>query len=169
MKYTFEIKLKAVKAIKKGIVIKEPNNEISRKWRDIIRYWEKIYDIHGEEGLKRHFRKHNYKEKLSVVREVLRGNSINQVSVRRNIAIKSISDWVKAYRQEGISGLKFVKKRGSPMQEKEKDKEIKNRINKKAEDSGYTKEEIEYILAENAYLKKLHALVQEKNQKDQKK
>ena len=51
----------------------------------------------------------------------------------------------------------------------EKNKEIKNRINKKAEDSGYTKEEIEYILAENAYLKKLHALVQEKNQKDQKK
>ena len=119
MKYTFEIKLKAVKAIKKGIVIKEPNNEISRKWG--------------------------------------------------NIAVKSIYDWVKAYRQEGISGLKFVKKRGSPMQEKDKDKEIKNRINKKAEDSGYTKEEIEYILAENAYLKKLHALVQEKNQKDQKK
>ena len=52
MKYTFEIKLKAVKAIKKGIVIKEPNNEISRKWRDIIRYWEKIYDIHGEEGFR---------------------------------------------------------------------------------------------------------------------
>ena len=46
--------------------------------------------------------------------------------------------------------------------------EIKKRIEKKESDSIYTKEEIEYILAENAYLKKLHALVQEKNQKNQK-
>lgn len=35
--------------------------------------------------------------------------------------------------------------------------------------SKYTNEEIEYILAENAYLKKLNALVQEENQKQTKK
>lgn len=88
MKYSYEIKLKAVKALKKGILTKEPYNKISRHWRDIVKHWEKIYDIHGESGFKRRYRKHIYKEKL--------------------IAVKD-------------------------------------------SDSKYTKEEIEYILAENAY------------------
>lgn len=166
MKYSYEIKLKAVKALKKGILIKEPYNKISRHWRDKVKHWEKIYDIHGENGFKRRYRKHTYKEKLDVVKEVINGNSINQVSINRNIPIKSIVDWVKIYRQNGISGLKSIVIR-SPLMKK-KDNEIKKRIDKKESDSIYTKEEIEYILAENEYLKKLHALVQEKNQKNQK-
>ena len=51
MKYSFEIKLKAVKAIKKGILIKEPYNKICRQWRDRVKHWEKIYDKHDEDGL----------------------------------------------------------------------------------------------------------------------
>ena len=51
---------------------------------------------------------------------------------------------------------------------RKKNNEIKRKIEEKDSDSKYSKEEIEYILAENAYLKKLHALVQEKNQKNQK-
>ena len=153
MKYTYEIKLKAVKSIKKGILIDEPYNKISRHWRDKVKHWEKIYDIHGENGFKRRYRKHTYKEKLDVVKEVIKGNSINQVSINRNIPIKSIVDWLNLYRQKGISGLKL---------------EIKNILKSKDNKSSYTKEEIEYILAENEYLKKLHALVQEKNQKNQK-
>ena len=158
MKYSFEIKLKAVKAIKKGILIKEPYNKICRQWRDRVKHWEKIYDKHGEDGLKRQYRKHTYKEKLDVIKEVIKGNSINQVSINRNIPIKSIVDWLNLYRQKGISGLKLVNKR----------KVLKNKLKSKDNKSSYTKEEIEYILAENEYLKKLHALVQEKNQKNQK-
>ena len=41
MKYTYEIKLKAVKSIKKGILIDEPYNKISRQWRDSVKYWKK--------------------------------------------------------------------------------------------------------------------------------
>ena len=166
MKYSFEIKLKAVKAIKKGILIKEPYNKICRQWRDRVKHWEKIYDKHGEDGLKRQYRKHTYKEKLDVIKEVIKGNSINQVSINRNIPIKSIVDWLNLYRQKGISGLKLVNKRKVLMSKKEK--EIKNKLKSKDNKSSYSKEEIEYILAENEYLKKLHALVQEKNQKNQK-
>lgn len=39
MKYSYEIKLKAVKSLKKGILIKEPYNKISRHWRDIVKIW----------------------------------------------------------------------------------------------------------------------------------
>ena len=90
MKYSFEIKLKAVKAIKKGILIKEPYNKICRQWRDRVKHWKKIYDKHGEDGLKRQYRKHTYKEKLKAVKEVINGNSINQVSINRNIPNQSI-------------------------------------------------------------------------------
>ena len=41
MKYTYEIQLKAVKSIKRGILIDEPYNKISRQWRDRVKYWEK--------------------------------------------------------------------------------------------------------------------------------
>ena len=166
MKYTYEIKLKAIKSIKKEILIDEPYNKISRQWIDRVKYWKKIYDLQGENGLKRQYRWHTYKEKLNVVKEVIKGNSINQVSINRNIPIKSIVDWVNLYRQKGISGLKLVNKRKVLMSKKEK--EIKNILKSKDNKSNYTKEEIEYILAENEYLKKLHALVQEKNQKNQK-
>lgn len=166
MKYSYEIKLKAVKALKKGILIKEPYNKISRHWRDKVKHWEKIYDIHGENGFKRRYRKHTYKEKLSAVKEVINGNSINQVAIRRNLPAKSITDWLKIYRQKGISGLKFEVTRRPLM--KNRNSEIKMKLKNNNSDSKYTKEEIEYILAENAYLKKLHALVQEKNQKNQK-
>ena len=166
MKYSYEIKLKAVKALKKGILIKEPYNKISRHWRDIVKHWEKIYDIHGENGFKRRYRKHTYKEKLSAVKEVINGNSINQVAIRRNLTAKSITDWLKIYRQKGISGLKYEVTRRPLM--KNINSEIKNKLKNNNSDSKYTKEEIEYILAENAYLKKLHALVQEKNRKNQK-
>lgn len=42
-------------------------------------------------------------------------------------------------------------------------KELKDKIKSNDKHNKFTDEEIEYILAENAYLKKLHALVQEKN------
>ena len=68
----------------------------------------------------------------------------------------------KLYRQYGIDGLKLKKRGRKPIMPR-KDKETnKNTENKK---SKYTDEEIEYILAENEYLKKLNALIQEKNQK----
>ena len=102
--------------------------------------------MHGGNGLKRQYRWHTYKEKLDVVKEVIKGNSINQVSINRNIPIKSIVDWLNLYRQKGISGLKLVNKRKVLMSKKEK--EIKNKLKSKDNKSSYTKEEIEYILAE---------------------
>lgn len=149
MKYTYEIKLKAVKSIKKGILIDEPYNMISRQWRDRVKYWEKIYDLHGENGLKKQYRWHTYKEKLIAVKEVINGNSITQVSIKRNLPAKSIIDWLKIYRQNGISGLKSVVTRRPLM--RKKNNEIKRKIEEKDSDSKYTKEEIEYILAENEY------------------
>ena len=89
----------------------------------------KINDKHGEDGLKRQYRKHTYKEKLKAVKEIVNGNSINQVSINRNIPIKSIVDWVKIYRQNGISGLKSIVIR-SPLMKK-KDNEIKKELRKR--------------------------------------
>lgn len=97
-----------------------------------------------------------------MVKRVLNGESITEISVLIGKETGEIIKWCKKYRQYGIDGLK-LKKRGRKPTMPRKDKETnKNTENKK---SKYTDEEIEYILAENEYLKKLNALIQEKNQK----
>ena len=161
MKYDFETKLKAVLSKKAGHLIDEPYGEINRHWRDRVRMWERYYDIHGEEGLKRHYNKHGFEERLELVKEVLEGKSIQQTSIDNNIETADIFKWVKIYRQIGIDGLKLDKK-GRICMPKIK-KELKDKIKSNDKHNKFTDEEIEYILAENAYLKKLHALVQEKN------
>lgn len=163
MKYNYETKLKAVLSKKAGNLIPEPYGEINRHWRDRVRMWERYYDMHGKDGLKRHYNKHGFKERLKLVKEVLNGKSIQQVSVDNNVEMASIFKWVKLYRQSGIDGLKLGKKRSNPMQKMKKG--LKNKLENNTKKSKFTDEEIEYILAENAYLKKLQALVQEENQK----
>lgn len=163
MKYDFETKLKAVLSKKAGHLIDEPYGEINRHWRDKVRMWERYYDVHGEEGLKRHYNKHGFKERLKLVKEVLGGKSIQQTSIDNNIEMAAIFKWVNIYRQIGIDGLKLDKKR-SPRMPKIK-KELKDKIKSNDKPSKFTDEEIEYILAENAYLKKLQALVQKENHK----
>ena len=162
MKYDFETKLKAVLSKKAGHLIDEPYGEINRHWGNRVRIWERYYDMHGEDGLKRHYNKHGYKERLKLVKEVLNGKSIQQVSIDNNVEIASISKWVKTYRQKGIDGLKLDKERSATMPKMEK--ELKEKIKANNKSSKFTDEEIEYILAENAYLKKIQALVQGKNQ-----
>lgn len=163
MKYDFETKLKAVLSKKAGHLIDEPYGEINRHWRDKVRMWERYYDVHGEEGLKRHYNKHGFKERLKLVKEVLGGKSIQQTSIDNNIEMAAIFKWVNIYRQIGIDGLKLDKKRSTRMPKIKK--ELKDKIKSNDKHSKFTDEEIEYILAENAYLKKLQALVQKENHK----
>ena len=93
MKYSFEIKLKAVKAIKKEILIIEPYNKICRQWRDRVKHWEKIYDKHGENGLKAFHGKsskfHTYKgdngnHKENLLLHSIVNNNKNKIQYIRN-------------------------------------------------------------------------------------
>ena len=69
--------------------------------------------------------------------------------------------WHKIYRQEGIDGLKSLK-RGRPAMKKKPQIEKSLDQMTPEEKVKYYEERLEYLEAENAYLKKLRALVQRK-------
>lgn len=162
MKYSLKFKLKMINLKKEGKPLEYPTGCSRSTFSHKVRLWERIYDLHGEKGLEHKTKALSIYEKEALVKRVLNGESITEISVLIGKETGEIIKWCKKYRQYGIDGLK-LKKRGRKPTMPRKDKETnKNTENKK---SKYTDEEIEYILAENEYLKKLNALIQEKNQK----
>lgn len=162
MKYSLKFKLKMINLKKEGKLLEYPTSCSKSTFMHKVRLWERIYDLHGEKGLEHKTKSLSIYEKEALVKRVFNGESITEISILVGKERSEIIKWCKLYRQDGIDGLK-LKKRGRKPTMPRKDKETnKNTENKK---SKYTDEEIEYILAENEYLKKLNALIQEKNQK----
>ena len=162
MKYSLKFKLKMINLKKEGKPLEYPTDCSKSTFMHKVRLWERIYDLHGEKGLEHKTKALSIYEKEALVKRVFNGESITEISILVGKERSEIIKWCKLYRQYGIDGLK-LKKRGRKPTMPRKDKETnKNTENKK---SKYTDEEIEYILAENEYLKKLNALIQEKNQK----
>ena len=81
----------------------------------------------------------------------------NSVGIQESLLIK----WHKIYRQEGIDGLKSLKRGRSAMKKKTQTEKSLDQMTDK-EKIKYYQEQLEYLEAENAYLKKLRALVQRK-------
>ena len=162
MKYSLKFKLKMINLKKEGKPLEYPTGCSLSTFMHKVRFWERIYDLHGEKGLEHKTKALSIYEKEALVKRVFNGESITEISILVGKERSEIIKWCKLYRQYGIKGLE-LKKRGRKPTMPRKDKEAnKNTENNK---SKYTDEEIEYILAENEYLKKLNALIQEKNQK----
>lgn len=158
MKYSLKFKLKMIKLKKEGKMLEYPTECSRSTFRHKVRLWERIYDLHGEKGLEHKTKSLSINEKETLVKRVLNGESITEISVLIGKETSEIIKWCKLYRQYGIDGLK-LKKRGRKLIMPKRNKSTENKNSK------YTDEEIEYILAENEYLKKLNALIHEKNQK----
>lgn len=162
MKYSLKFKLKMINLKKEGKPLEYPTGCSLSTFMHKVRLWERIYDLHGEKGLEHKTKSLSIYEKEALVKRVFNGESITEISIFVGKERSEIIKWCKLYRQYGIKGLELKKRGRKPIMPR-KDKETnKNTENKK---SKYTDEEIEYILAENEYLKKLNALIQEKNQK----
>ena len=160
-KYDLEFKVKLVKEVlvkKKGVNILSREAGISS---GMLGRWVRFYQLYGEAGLVRQSsRCYDLDFKVNVLQAIEReGLSIKEAARRYNIAAESsILNWQRLYRENGILGLKN-KTRGRPPK---MDKPLK----KKKEKKPLTREEelleeLKYLRAENAYLKKLDALIQE--------
>ncbi len=103
---------------------------------------------------------------MSVIEYMYNNNlSAEETAYRFNLAgADRILKWVEIYNNEGIEGLNNHS-RGRPknMSKKPKKQEQTNQYNNDLE------KEIEILRAENAYLKKLNALVQERIKRENKK
>ena len=164
MKYSKEFKLECVRRHKEGIPIKDPPGIGHKQFHDQVIKWSRIYDSLGEAGLEHGRETLNIDQRLELIRRVENGESYSSVAYSAGVEKYLLIKWHRICTESGIDGLKSLK-RGRPSMNK------KRPVNK--EDSDKTKEELleelEYVRAENEYLKKLSALVQERKAREQKK
>lgn len=159
MKYSKEFKLEMIRKRKNHEYIPAMNGYSLKRWNGMIREWERIYDCLGEAGLDHLKPKLALNDKMTMIKRVDNGESINEVALSYGRKVGLLSKWIKIYRQYGMDGLKSLKQgRKKKMKKPSKDKN-KTELEQ-------LREENEYLRAENEYLKKLRALIQEE-EKDQ--
>lgn len=123
--------------------------------------WVQWFQAHGTEGLKKKFTSYSAEFKLSVLQHLWEnGLSYGQAATLYNIRNPGIlSSWERAYRSGGIEALEprpkgRPKMTAPPNQPKVPEDDKRSREDLLAE--------LNHLRMENAYLKKLRALVQAK-------
>lgn len=163
MRYTKEFKLECIRKYKAGEHIDDPGGCKHETFRDKVRMWVRIFDALGEVGLEHKKPKRHLQDKIDMIQRVLGGESINEVAISNGIQECMLSKWYKIYQEFGIDGLK-LDRRGRPPKMAKKSK-TSNETKTKEE----LEKELEYLRAENEYLKKLNALVQKRKGRQPKK
>jgi transposase len=159
-KYSIEQKLEVVKAVQeKGLSMSEGGSMIGASHSDVWK-WVKMYEAHGVEGLLMKKGSYTGDFKLHVIKYM----EVNQISATEAAVIfgipchKIVGRWVRKYDAEGRESL-FIENRGrSKMPKNTKSKPPKS--DKKTDEDLIA--ENQRLKMENAYLKKLNALVQER-------
>jgi transposase len=160
-KYSSELKLEVVRAyIDGGIGSRALGNKYLIDHHK-IRQWAKLYKIHGSEGLTKKFSNYPAAFKLKVLRRMWEGRlSFSETAAIFNIRNPwCLSGWERLYREGGIEALK-------PRQRGRRKAMVDPKVKPppKGENDRPSREELlaelSQLRMENAYLKKLNALVQ---------
>ena len=135
-----------------------------KEFRKRIGIWVRTYKLHGYDGLKHQPLNKDWTadERYELVARVLAGSSIDSVAVEARIDNGQLYRWVRRYKQFGYDGLKLKKGRkpkGPVMSKEDKPKEL---TKSEKEELILLRKQNEYLRAENAYLKKLRALIVQK-------
>lgn len=157
MKLTIEEKLLIAK---EHVDNKVPINELYQTYNlnpNSIKYYCNLYKRYGEKAFEDHgtTRVYTREMKLQAIDAVLNGGkSRYQVALDLMLTdYKIVNDWVEKYKKDGPEGIKDTHSRSHYLVHEER---LKTEANKKL------LERLEYLEAENEYLKKLYALAQEK-------
>ena len=167
MRYTKEFKLECIKKYKNRDRIIDPPGPTHRQFHNMVLRWVHIYDLLGEAGLNHDKPKLSVETIVELIERVESGESYSQVAFSVGRMPDLIIKWHKIYRQDGIDGLKSLKRGRKPMTTKKKTKS-KDSLTQD-ERIKELEETNEYLRAENEYLKKLNALVQKRKDQEPKK
>lgn len=168
MRWSKEEKLKMVLEYKKNSFTPTVEGCSRKTMHNRIRKWAKVYDLYGECGLEHRSRHWTYEDKRNAVQRVLDGESYSEVARSLGIPIETqVLIWHRKYLELGWHGLKLD---GRGKKRKMGNKPIKpSKSKSQAEEIVELRKRLEYLEAENAYLKKLAALVQQRKAQEQKK
>jgi transposase len=162
-KYTVDDKLSAVKHYLDG---EESYISIGRSMgtsESVIMNWVKQYEYHGVEGLcKKSYTNYTAQFKLDVLNYMNdNGTSPNETAVIFNIpSPATIRTWRILFKKGGVDALEPKKKERTLMTKEDNKKKKKETPTEGSLED--LKAELEQLRMENAYLKKLNALVQNK-------
>lgn len=129
---------------------------------NLIRYWSLVYRLNGADSFTHKQLPYTLDFKLNVM-ETMKNNSwsLCYASAFFNLSSPGILfQWQKLYAQHGISGLYPRQKGRSHMTEHSSNPKPSAEMTEKE-----LREELDYLRAENAVLKKLEALAQAKKKK----
>ena len=173
MKLTLEDKKKIIELREQGIGYGTIAKLFKVKDSVIAMIWYR-YKKHGIEGIKHPSknRKYSAELKLEIINRAYQGESKSRLAAEYNLpGPGTIISWMKKYEELGYNGLEG--KQGRPrgrskiMTKEEKKNTPLN--NEEREELIRLRKEKEYLEMENAYLKKLDALVKERLKQQRKK
>jgi transposase len=168
IKYEVDFKLQVVLQIIKG---KESVDSLSIKFNitdSLIKRWVHFYRLHGIDGLLPSNRHYSPEFKLQVVHAV-KTNSLSLKEASRQFRISSdstLKKWLFLYDSLGPAALIVERRgRGGP---KIRHQTMARKPKRPLTREEQLLEELADLRAENAYLKKLHALIQSESGKEEK-
>ena len=133
-----------------------------------VRKWYEAYQLHGVLAFSKRSQPYTVEEKLKILQRMEEESwSSRQASAFFNIPTHStVQTWLKRYNEGGADAL-IDRRRGPTMLKSKKPSRPRQPVSDREKSvAGMTPEEmrqeLEYLRAENAYLKKLEALVQKK-------
>ncbi len=161
MKYSLPFKLEAVRYYLAGFGSQRQTAKKFSVAHVQLRRWIAAYQHHGEAGLQSgRQRQYTPEFKLAVV-EFARANPLSLASVAAKFDIPSyttLEHWVKLYQENGAEALN-LNQRGRRMYQHPKTPHAGKSPDELTPEE--MREEIEFLRAQNDYIKKLRALMQE--------
>ena len=165
-KYTSEFKLEVVKYYnEQHCGYQCTANKFNIPSQTTVKKWVKKYNEHGEKGLLKNFKSSYSGEFKQNVIEYMHKNhlSAQETAIHFNLgSIDQATRWERIYYEEGPQAL-YVERRGRSKNMGSKPR--KKKLSKEVEEDLI--EEVQRLRMENAYLKKLQALIQKRTKPKQ--
>ena len=173
MKLTLEEKIKIIELREQGIGYGTIAKLFKVKKSVIAMIWYR-YEKHGIEGIKHPSKntKYSVELKLEIINRAFQGESKTSLAAEYNLQGPGIIVlWMKKYEKLGYNGLegKQGRPRGRPKIMTKEEKKNTPLTNDEREELIRLRKEKEYLEMENAYLKKLDALVKERLEQQKRK
>lgn len=163
-KHTFEERLIAVQRYLTGESSRRISQDLGINLYDIIVYVAK-YNMYGEAGLRKQPNiRPTYSLKLQVVQDYHEHClSLAKIVVKYGVSISSVKRWSHIAKEQGYEALAITKPRGRSknMSKQTKPKELLTELEK-------LQAEVRYLRAENDLLKKVKALVEQREAQNRK-